>query len=138
MKAYKGLKSINGNQALIRHGPCVAMPRYKNRPLVTTWSQGNKVPDVKNRLKVKLVQMFLLLDGLSQTKPKIRKTRRADLLLRCDRLLRWELWPVAAEPALPLLMGLWEQEGLTPDCSKNAERGLQPGDESCCLKVEPW
>ena len=39
---------------------------------------------------------------------------------------------------LPLLMGLWEQEGLTPDCSKNAERRLQPGDESCCLKVKPW
>lgn len=53
MKACKGLGSINGKQALIRHGPYTAMPRYKNRPLVTTWSQGDKVPDVKNRLKVK-------------------------------------------------------------------------------------
>lgn len=51
--------------------------------------------------------------------------------------LHWELWPVAPEPALRLLMGLWEWEGLTPDCSKNAERGLQLGDESCCLKVDP-
>lgn len=82
--------------------------------------------------------MFFLLDGLSQTKPKIRKTRRADLLLGCDGWLCWEPRPVAAEPALHLLMGLWEQEGLTPDCSKNAERGLQPGDENCCLKAETW
>lgn len=138
MKAYKGLGNINGKQALIRHGPYIAMPRYKNRPLVTTWSQGDKVPDVKNRLKVKQDQMFFLLDGLSQTKPKIRKTRGADLLPCCDGGLHWELWPAAAEPALHLLMGLWEWEGLTPDCSKNAERGLQPGDESCCLKVDPW
>lgn len=138
MKVCKGLKSINGKQALIRHGPCIAIPRYKNWPLVTTWSQGDKVPDVRNRLKVKLDQMFFLLDGLSQTKPEIRKTRRADLLLCCDGWLCWEPRPVAAESELPLLMGLWEQEGLTPDCSKNAERRLQLGDESCCLKVKPW
>lgn len=138
MKAYKGLEDINGKQAFIRHGPCIAILRYKNRLLVTTWSQGDKVPDVKNRLKVKLDQMFFLLDGLSQTKPKIRKTHRADLLLCCDGWLHWEPWPVLTEPALHLLMALWEQEGLTPDRSKNAERRLQLGDESCCLKVEPW
>lgn len=138
MKAYKELESINGKQALIRHGPCIAIPRYKNRPLVTTWSQGDKVPDVKNRLKVKLDQMFFLLDGLSQTKPKLGKHAGLIYYHSVMGWLRWELWPVAAEPALRLLMGLWEWEGLTPDCSKNAERGLQPGDERCCPKVNPW
>lgn len=82
--------------------------------------------------------MFFLLDGLSQAKLKLGK--HAGLIYCCAVMgwLRWEPWPVAAEQALCLLMGLWEREGLTPDCSKNAERGLQPGDERCCLKVNPW
>lgn len=80
--------------------------------------------------------MFFLLAGLSQTKPKIRKTRQADLLLHWDGAARGA-GPVAAQLSLHLLMGLWEQPNLTPDCSKNAERGLQPGDESRSLKVDP-
>lgn len=80
--------------------------------------------------------MFFLLDGLSQTKLKLGKHAELIYYRSVMGWLCWEPWPVAAEPALRLLKGLWE--GLTPDCSKNAERGLQPGDERCCLKVNPW
>lgn len=82
--------------------------------------------------------MFFLLDGLSQTKLKLGKHAGLIYYRTVMAWLHWGWRPVAAEPARSLLMGPWEREGLTPDCSKNAERGLQPGDERCCLKVNPW
>lgn len=75
------------------------MPRLKNQLLVTTWSQGDKIPDVKNRLKVKQDQMFFLLDGLSQAKLKLGKHAG---LIYCRAVMGrpfWESWPVAAELA---------------------------------------
>lgn len=104
MKASEGLGSKNGKQALVRHGPCRAKPGHKNQLLVTTWSQGDKVPDVKNRLKVKQDQMFFLLDGLSQAKLKLGKHAGLIYYRAVMGWLLWESWPVAAELA-PFING---------------------------------
>lgn len=85
-------------------------------------SHDGEVPVRKNRIKAWLDQMFFLLNGLTQPKPKIKKTYFFWFTISICTVTAEEAMACLKQSTSNLLRRAREFCILTPDCSKNAER----------------